>query len=183
MGTLSRNVLVALALIIPVVPLQAGEQQPIPWGYEGDHGPFHWGELGSEFALCDKGMSQSPIDLLRSHKIPLTDIQFSYKHAPFHVINNGHTLEEIEPISEKVKSRYPKHGQTVLYLIGTAPSCSTATSISSSNFISIPRANTRSIRGTTRWNSIWCITTSGTKRQWWPCLWKRASTIRSSRRS
>jgi carbonic anhydrase len=115
MGTLSRNVLVALALIAPVVPLQAGEQQPIPWGYEGDHGPFHWGKLGSEFALCDKGMSQSPIDLLRSHRIPLNDIQFSYKHAPFHVINNGHTLEEIEPISEKVKSRYPKHGQTVLH--------------------------------------------------------------------
>jgi carbonic anhydrase len=115
MKPLIRSALVLSALAVPVVDLYAGESESVTWGYEGDHGPFHWGSLGSEFALCDKGMSQSPIDLLRSHKIPLNDIQFSYKDAPFHVINNGHTLEEIEPISEKVKSRYPKHGQTVLH--------------------------------------------------------------------
>jgi carbonic anhydrase len=60
-------------------------------------------------------MSQSPIDLLRTHKTPLDDIQFSYKDAPFHVVNNGHTLQEVEPLSETVKSRYPRHGQTVLH--------------------------------------------------------------------
>lgn len=98
-----------------VVGLQAGEPGSIPWGYEGDLGPNHWGSLGSEFALCEKGMAQSPIDLLRTHKIALDDIQFSYKDSPFHVINNGHTLEELEPLSETVKSRYPKHGQTVLH--------------------------------------------------------------------
>jgi carbonic anhydrase len=31
------------------------------------------------------------------------------------VVNNGHTLQEIEPLSETIKSRYPKHGQTVLH--------------------------------------------------------------------
>jgi len=115
MKPLICGALVLSALAVPVVDLLASESEPITWGYEGDHGPFHWGSLGPEFALCDKGMSQSPIDLLRSHKIPLTDIQFSYKDAPFHVINNGHTLEELEPLSETVKSRYPRHGQTVLH--------------------------------------------------------------------
>jgi carbonic anhydrase len=61
-------------------------------------------------------MAQSPIDLLRAHKTVLDDIQFSYRDAPFHVVNNGHTLQEVEPLSETVKSRYPKHGQTVLHL-------------------------------------------------------------------
>jgi carbonic anhydrase len=101
--------------MLSVVGLQAAEPGSIPWGYEGDLGPNHWGSLGSEFALCEKGMSQSPIDLVQTHKLALTDIQFSYRDAPFHVINTGHTLEELEPLSETVKSRYPKHGQTVLH--------------------------------------------------------------------
>ena len=107
--------LAASALTIPANFSYAGESQPIPWNYEGDRGPLHWGSLGPDFALCDKGMAQSPVDLLRSRALPLDAIQFSYKDAPFHVINNGHTLEELEPISETVKSRYPKHGQTVLH--------------------------------------------------------------------
>jgi carbonic anhydrase len=105
-----------LAIHIPmvtVVSLYAGEPNPIPWGYEGERGPHQWGSIGPEFALCDKGMAQSPIDLARTHKIALADIQFAYKDAPFHVINNGHTLEELEPLSETIKSQYPQHGQTV----------------------------------------------------------------------
>lgn len=100
--------------------LHAGESDPIQsdpvqWGYEGDLGPLHWGSLGPEFNLCTKGMAQSPVDLLRTRKLHLDDIQFSYKGAPFHVVNNGRTLEEVEPLSEQVKSRYPRHGQTVLH--------------------------------------------------------------------
>jgi carbonic anhydrase len=105
----------ALALILPCGWSYAEEPESIPWGYEGDHGPLHWGNLGPEFSLCEKGMAQSPIDLLHTRKIALGNIQFSYKDAPFHVINNGHTLEEVEPLSELVKSRYPKHGQTVMH--------------------------------------------------------------------
>ena len=107
--------LAASALTIPANFSYAGESHPIHWGYEGDHGPLHWGSLGPEFALCEKGMAQSPVDLLRSRPLSLDDIQFSYKDAPFHVINNGHTLQELEPLSETVKSRYPKHGQTMLH--------------------------------------------------------------------
>ncbi|MGZ9204572.1 MAG: carbonic anhydrase family protein, partial [Nitrospira sp.] len=100
---------------LPVASLHAGETGHTTWGYEGLRGPLHWGKLGPEFSLCEKGMAQSPIDLLRAHKTILNDIQFSYKDAPFHVVNNGHTLQEVEPLSETAKSRYPKHGQTVLH--------------------------------------------------------------------
>lgn len=109
------GVAIVLAATLPVLSLSAGEPEQITWGYEGDLGPRHWGSLGPEFSLCEKGMAQSPIDLLRAHKTPLDDIQFSYKDAPFHVVNNGHTLQELEPLSATDKSRYPKHGQTVLH--------------------------------------------------------------------
>jgi carbonic anhydrase len=108
-------VLAGSALTILANFSYAGESGPVHWGYEGDHGPLHWGSLGPDFSLCSKGMSQSPIDLLNGHQMALDDIQFSYKDAPFHVINNGHTLQELEPLPETVKSRYPKHGQTVLH--------------------------------------------------------------------
>jgi carbonic anhydrase len=110
-----RSVAIMLPLTLLTACVHAGETGHSTWGYDGAHGPFHWGELGSEYSLCEKGMAQSPIDLLRSHKTILDDIQFSYRDAPFHVVNNGHTLQEVEPLSEAVKSRYPKHGQTVLH--------------------------------------------------------------------
>ena len=114
MSKRSYYVLMSLALTLMSGSVQGAAPDPIPWGYEGDLGPLHWGSLGPQFALCEKGMAQSPIDLLRSHKIDLDNIEFSYKDAPFHIINNGHTLEEVEPLSGLVKSRYPQHGQTVL---------------------------------------------------------------------
>jgi carbonic anhydrase len=107
--------LAVFALAIPATFSSADESAPVTWSYEGEGGPLHWGHLGPEFALCDKGMAQSPIDLLRAHKLDLAKIEFSYKDAPFHVINNGHTLEELEPLAESVQSRYPQHGQTVLH--------------------------------------------------------------------
>ena len=58
-----RNVTIVLALALPAW-LHAGETGHSTWGYDGDRGPLHWGKLGPEFSLCEKGMSQSPIDLL-----------------------------------------------------------------------------------------------------------------------
>lgn len=112
--TVIRSITIVLALSLPVC-LYAGETGHSTWGYEGDHGPLHWGKIGPESSLCEKGMNQSPIDLLRTRKTTLDDVQFSYRDAPFHVVNNGHTLQEVEPLSETAKSRYPRHGQTVLH--------------------------------------------------------------------
>lgn len=115
MKIVTRSMAIVLGLALSAVSAYAGESGSINWGYEGNSGPLHWGSLGPQFSLCEKGMSQSPIDLLHTRKLSLDNIEFSYKDAPFHVINTGHTLEELEPLSEKVKSRYPKHGQTVMH--------------------------------------------------------------------
>ncbi len=111
--TVIRGLTITLVLSLPSL-LHAGETGHSSWGYDGDHGPLHWGKLGPDSSLCEKGMNQSPIDLLRTRKTTLDDVQFSYRDAPFHVVNNGHTLQEVEPLSEMIKSRYPKHGQTPL---------------------------------------------------------------------
>jgi len=62
------------------------------WGYQGDHGPSHWG------AVCQAGKSQSPIDI-QTPNLPDTN----YEAFTFHgynkelkddkITNNGHTVQ------------------------------------------------------------------------------------------
>ena len=38
--------------------------EPASWGYDGEEAPENWGSLGAEYATCDTGLEQSPIDLV-----------------------------------------------------------------------------------------------------------------------
>jgi carbonic anhydrase len=38
-------------------------EHDVPWSYDGDDGPDEWAELDEDFALCEAGMEQSPINL------------------------------------------------------------------------------------------------------------------------
>jgi carbonic anhydrase len=62
------------------------------WDYGESQGPNHWGELKPEFALCQNGHHQSPIDIRNPRKADLPPIQFDYKPSPLHIIDNGHTV-------------------------------------------------------------------------------------------
>ena len=62
------------------------------WSYEGQTGPSHWGDLSSDYAPCKIGHRQSPIDIEAAQKTNLPAIQFDYKAAPLHIIDNGHTV-------------------------------------------------------------------------------------------
>ncbi|TDJ66714.1 MAG: carbonic anhydrase family protein [Planctomycetota bacterium] len=65
------------------------------WGYEGDHGPAHWGALDAGFSACADGMSQSPIDLVTGAAVQedLPDLTFDYAFTPLDIVNNGHTIQ------------------------------------------------------------------------------------------
>ncbi len=63
------------------------------WGYEGEHGPRHWGALNKEYASCGAGKAQSPIDIRGAVPGKLSPIQFDYRAAPLHIIDNGHTVQ------------------------------------------------------------------------------------------
>jgi carbonic anhydrase len=65
---------------------------PPHWGYEGKHGPPMWGVLAPEWAACNDGHAQSPIDIEpRGSKV--APIEFDYKPTKATSIDNGHTLQ------------------------------------------------------------------------------------------
>lgn len=71
------------------------------WGYSGESGPAHWGDLDPKYAECKLGSSQSPINISAENTIKtigLKPIEFHYTTAANSVINNGHTVQvNIDP--------------------------------------------------------------------------------------
>jgi carbonic anhydrase len=71
-------------------PVQTGEPR---WAYEGDFGPQHWGKLRPEWAQCDEGRTQSPIDIREGIKVDLPPIAFDYRPSHFTITDTGHTVQ------------------------------------------------------------------------------------------
>ena len=70
----------------------------IKWGYEGEDGPSRWGRLSPEFALCDEGSAQSPIDIRDAIRVELVEIEFQYGEFTGGIVNNGHTIQvDVDP--------------------------------------------------------------------------------------
>jgi carbonic anhydrase len=63
------------------------------WGYAGESGPSHWGELSSEYALCATGKNQSPINLTDLIEAELPTIEFNYSSDAKEILNNGHSIQ------------------------------------------------------------------------------------------
>ena len=64
------------------------------WGYEGDHGTEHWGELDPAYAACKEGVEQSPIDLTGAVE-GKGFLGFAYQDSHEEVVNNGHAIEVV----------------------------------------------------------------------------------------
>ncbi len=64
------------------------------WGYAGIESPDHWAELSTDYAPCQSGHHQSPIDL---HRLEAESIQqnfiVAYLPTHAHIVNNGHSVE------------------------------------------------------------------------------------------
>jgi len=65
------------------------------FNYREDLGPDVWHTLAPEWAICQSGREQSPIDIVDSDAMvgESTTIEFSYTPTPVHILNNGKTLE------------------------------------------------------------------------------------------
>ncbi len=64
-----------------------------PWDYRGPRGAQHWSALDPEYAICNTGKAQSPIDIRNPRKAHLPLLRFEYKRGPIkYVINNGATI-------------------------------------------------------------------------------------------
>jgi carbonic anhydrase len=77
------------AIACPICQTAAADE----WGYQGAHGPKHWGKLKPEFQACSTGTMQTPIDL----RAPLAGagdaVKRDYKTMPLRIVNNGHTIQ------------------------------------------------------------------------------------------
>lgn len=62
------------------------------WNYGDEHGPSHWGDLSPEFAQCQMGRHQSPVDIRDPREADLPPVRFEYKPSPLHIVDNGHTI-------------------------------------------------------------------------------------------
>jgi carbonic anhydrase len=91
---------VVAAVLAPMgLPAQEhGQEQHLspwrtPWDYHGARGAEHWSELDPDYAACNAGKEQSPIDIRNAEKADLPAIRFEYKSGSLkYVINNGHTI-------------------------------------------------------------------------------------------
>jgi carbonic anhydrase len=92
MRTITRAICASAAAIACLFALPAAAGHP-HWGYDGEHGPQHWGDMDGEFAACKLGKHQSPIDIQSAQKAPLPGLVFDYRPSPLTVIDNGHTIQ------------------------------------------------------------------------------------------
>jgi carbonic anhydrase len=63
------------------------------WGYDGAGAPANWGKLKPEYATCETGKRQSPIDIREGIKVDLEGVKFDYKPTKFRIVDNGHTVQ------------------------------------------------------------------------------------------
>ncbi|HUB83849.1 MAG TPA: carbonic anhydrase family protein [Bryobacteraceae bacterium] len=82
--------LLAAALLIPATSLA---QWKTPWTYDGAAGADRWGALDPDYAVCNIGRQQSPIDIRHAVKADLPALRFDFRSAPLkYLINNGKTI-------------------------------------------------------------------------------------------
>eukprot|EP00252_Welwitschia_mirabilis_P009295 TRINITY_DN2177_c0_g1_i1.p1 TRINITY_DN2177_c0_g1~~TRINITY_DN2177_c0_g1_i1.p1 ORF type:complete len:235 (+),score=29.49 TRINITY_DN2177_c0_g1_i1:81-785(+) len=77
--------------------IQRGNERGGGWGYEvgSERGPFKWGNMSSDWALCSTGKQQSPIrilsfDVAKNEK--LKRLHTLYHYAPATLLNDGRIL-------------------------------------------------------------------------------------------
>ena len=86
----------AFALLVVSVALASTSSQAqwkTRWEYEGAKGANHWSELDPDYAPCNAGKEQSPIDIRASVKAVLPALKFESRSGPLeYLVNNGYTI-------------------------------------------------------------------------------------------
>lgn len=83
----------AILAVTGVACTSTGSSSTLPsWGYDGSTGPEYWGTLDGEFATCDTGMEQSPVDIPAD--APTTGgIELDYAASDAEWVDTGKTLQ------------------------------------------------------------------------------------------
>lgn len=100
----ARNRLARHLSALVAFALTAGSQAPLAhadpgsWGYRGDKGPEHWVRLSANYAVCQEGKAQSPIELASARPGLEEPLVFRYRSNSLTLVNDGRTLRmDFEP--------------------------------------------------------------------------------------
>ena len=88
-----RLVLVLILLLLWQGPAIVTASDPVHWGYAGEVGPEHWGDLSPDFVACAQGEEQSPVDIPATAPINPTGLGFNYQPSSLNIVNNGHAIQ------------------------------------------------------------------------------------------
>jgi carbonic anhydrase len=85
-------------------PPVLAESNQISWSYKGATNPGQWGKISPEFALCNLGKNQSPININNIQKITSINLlEFKYQPTSLLTINNGNTIQVNYKPGSKIK--------------------------------------------------------------------------------
>jgi carbonic anhydrase len=65
----------------------------VQWGYEGNKAPENWSKLSTEFASCETGRNQSPINIDRTLDADLKPLKVFQRFPASDIINTGHSIQ------------------------------------------------------------------------------------------
>ncbi|MCF8476800.1 MAG: carbonic anhydrase [Pseudolabrys sp.] len=90
-----RHALKALAglALCPLCAPSGFAAEGAHWGYQGEQGPAHWGNVDAASKVCSVGSQQSPIDIESSIKSQLPPLQIAWRKKADMIVNNGHTIQ------------------------------------------------------------------------------------------
>ncbi len=88
-----RLVIILILLLSWLGPITAVASGTVHWGYEGEVGPEHWGDLSPDFAACAQGEEQSPVDIAATAPVNPPGLGFNYQPSSLNIFNNGHTIQ------------------------------------------------------------------------------------------
>ena len=86
-------------------PENYAEKKSVDWSYGGAGNPTRWAELSEEYAVCETGNSQSPVDIATETQPQenSSKIEFNYQPMPLAVTNNGNTIQVNYPQGSSIK--------------------------------------------------------------------------------
>ncbi len=94
MDKTSKYYVCSVLLLAGVLPASAVQGSGgVVWGYSGQVGPEHWGELNPQYSVCDAGNNQSPINLTSFIEADLEPLSLHYSTEAKEVLNNGHSVQ------------------------------------------------------------------------------------------
>lgn len=87
------------------IPEELGPIIPL-WSYYGNSAPRYWGQLTPEFALCDTGRNQSPINLKENAAVGtsgLAALDVHYRSTPLKIINTDYRIQVNYPLGNYIR--------------------------------------------------------------------------------